>query len=78
MTVEKDNLKKKLNEKEQEIRKITEDMVNLEERNATLVTENFCLASSVKELEIKLKKLEKMLSPKTHLNSSSAAQLPTT
>ncbi|XP_062030002.1 uncharacterized protein LOC133745830 [Rosa rugosa] len=72
MTVEKDNLKKKLNEKEQELRKITEDMVNLEERNATLVTENFCLASSVKELEIKLKELEQMLSPKTH--TSTAAQ----
>ncbi|XP_024164100.1 Golgi integral membrane protein 4-like [Rosa chinensis] len=72
MTAEKDNLKKKLNEKEQELRKITEDMVNLEERNATLVTENFCLASSVKELEIKLKELEQMLSPKTR--TSTAAQ----
>jgi hypothetical protein len=72
MTVEKDNLKTKLNEKEQELRKITEDMVNLEERNATLVTENFCLASSVKELEEKVKKLEQMLSPKTH--TSPAAQ----
>ncbi|XP_062028520.1 uncharacterized protein LOC133744428 [Rosa rugosa] len=72
MTLEKDNLKKKLNEKEQELRKITEDMVNLEERNTTLVTENFCLASSVKELEIKLKELEQMLSPKTH--TSTAAQ----
>ncbi|XP_040361779.1 cilia- and flagella-associated protein 251-like [Rosa chinensis] len=72
MTAEKDNLKKKLNEKEQELRKITEDMVNLEERNATLVTENFCLASSVNELEIKLKELEKMLSPKTR--TSTAAQ----
>ncbi|KAM5573129.1 hypothetical protein ABKV19_012915, partial [Rosa sericea] len=51
LTVEKDNLQKKLNEKEQKLRKITEDKVNLEERNATLVTENFCLASSVKELE---------------------------
>ncbi|XP_061993860.1 uncharacterized protein LOC133711787 [Rosa rugosa] len=46
ITVEKDNLKTKLNEKEQELRKITEDMMNLEERNATLVTDNFCLASS--------------------------------
>ncbi|XP_040367199.1 uncharacterized protein LOC121050590 [Rosa chinensis] len=72
MTAEKDNLKKKLNEKEQELSKITEDMVNLEERNATLVTENFCLASSVKELEIKLKEWEQMLSPKTH--TSTAAQ----
>ncbi|XP_040372105.1 Golgi integral membrane protein 4-like [Rosa chinensis] len=72
MTAEKDNLKKKLNEKEQELRKIIEDMVNLEERNATLVTENFCLASSVKELEIKLKELEQMLSPKTR--TSTAAQ----
>ncbi|XP_040375375.1 golgin subfamily A member 6-like protein 1 [Rosa chinensis] len=72
MTAEKDNLKKKLNEKEQELRKITEDLVNLEERNATLVTENFCLASSVNELEIKLKELEKMLSPKTR--TSTAAQ----
>ncbi|KAM5573604.1 hypothetical protein ABKV19_013242 [Rosa sericea] len=72
MTVEKDNLKKKLNEKEQELEKITEEMVNLEERNATLVTENICLASSVKELEVKLKELEQMLSPKTH--TSPAAQ----
>ncbi|KAM5552665.1 Golgi integral membrane protein 4-like [Rosa sericea] len=72
MTVEKDNLKKKLNEKEQELEKITEEMVNLEERNATLVTENLCLASSVKELGVKLKELEQMLSPKTH--TSPAAQ----
>ncbi|XP_062028951.1 uncharacterized protein LOC133744946 [Rosa rugosa] len=49
ITVEKDNLKTKLNEKEQELRKITEEMMNLEERNATLVTDNFCLASSVKD-----------------------------
>ncbi|XP_061998837.1 uncharacterized protein LOC133716118 [Rosa rugosa] len=47
-------------------------MMNLEERNATLVTDNFCLASSVKELEIKLKELEQMLSQKTH--TSTAAQ----
>ncbi|KAM5547226.1 hypothetical protein ABKV19_001633 [Rosa sericea] len=72
MTEEKDNLKKKLNEKEQELNKITEEMVNLEVRNATLVTENICLESSVKELEVKLKELEQMLSPKTH--TSAAAQ----
>ncbi|XP_062028499.1 uncharacterized protein LOC133744399 [Rosa rugosa] len=72
LTVEKDNLQQKLKEKEQELTKFAEDKVDLEERNATLVTENFCLASLVKELEEKVKKLEQMLSPKTH--TSPAAQ----
>ncbi|XP_062028562.1 uncharacterized protein LOC133744473 [Rosa rugosa] len=51
---EEDNLEveKKLKEKKQELKKFAEDMENLEERNAELMTENLCLTSSVKELEL--------------------------